>query len=524
MQQNNDVDAKNGLCSLQDKKTIVELINIKKTFGSYVALDEINLFLKKGEIHCFAGENGCGKSTLVKIISGAYTPDSGEIVINGKSYLEVTPSISIDQGIQVIYQDLSLFDHMSVAENIAIGKLRQDKDKVINWHKINEIACEQLDKIGIDLSPNIPLRDISIGNRQAVAICRALAMNAKVLFLDEPTTALTNKEVDRLIKIMSDLKDAGLSLVFISHKLDEVFRISDVVSVFRDGKKIGDFNSSSINPKRLAYYMTGKEINYPKYEKSQKFDDEVIRLENLSKKGMYNNINLSVNKGDIVGFIGLLGSGRTELALSLFGLNKPDSGNIYVQGKKVDISSPEKALHHKIALLPEDRANQGLFLNREIFVNTTAPSIKNFTNTFSVINESKEHLLGKHYIKSLNIKTTDENKLSGQLSGGNQQKVVLSKWLETKPHLFIMDNPTVGIDIGSKAEIYEIAQNLALNGTSILLLSDELDELISNCNKLVIMYQGQIIQILDDEKLKLSNIGSLINNAVATGKRINFKE
>lgn len=514
----------NNLTAMVNKKPIVELINIRKTFGSFVALDEINLFLREGEIHCFAGENGCGKSTLVKIISGAYTPDSGEIVINGKSYKEVTPSLSIDEGIQVIYQDLSLFDHMTVAENIAIGNLRQNNTKFIDWKRIHEIATEQLNKIGVDLNPNTPLRDISIGNKQAVAICRALAMNAKVLFMDEPTTALTNKEVDRLIKIMSDLRDSGLSIVFISHKLDEVFRISDVVSVFRDGKKIGDFPKGDLNPKRLAYYMTGKEVSYPKYVKDLNVNKKAIELKKLTKKGMFKDISLSVNQGDIIGFIGLLGSGRTELALSLFGLNKADSGEVIIDDKKVNITSPDIAMKHGIALLPEDRGTQGLFLNREIYVNVSSTTIDNFCDSLGVVDKNKEQQLGIDYINSLNIKTTSEFKLSGQLSGGNQQKVVLSKWLETNPRLFIMDNPTVGIDIGSKAEIYEIAQDLAKKGTAILLLSDELEELISNCNKIAIMHQGEIIQVLDEKDLEKENIRNLINIAVATGKAIDFKE
>ena len=240
---------------------IVELIDISKRFGNFTALEDINIMFKPGEIHCLAGENGCGKSTLVKIVSGTYKPTRGTIVINGKSYKETTPAISMNEGIQVIYQDLSLFNHMSIAENIVLGKFRQDGDRMLSQKRIFEIAQEQIDKIGVNLDLKDHIIESSIGTRQLVAICRALCMDAKVLFMDEPTTALTNKEVDRLLSIMYDLKQKGLSIVFISHKLDEVFRISDVVTVFRDGKKIGDFPSGDLNQKRLSYYMTGKEVS-----------------------------------------------------------------------------------------------------------------------------------------------------------------------------------------------------------------------------------------------------------------------
>ena len=343
-------------------------------------------------------------------------------------------------------------------------------------------------------------------------------MDAKVLFMDEPTTALTNKEVDRLLSIMYDLKQKGLSIVFISHKLDEVFRISDVVTVFRDGKKIGDFPSGDLNQKRLSYYMTGKEVSYPKYERISTNNKPFVEIKNLSKAGMFKDINLSIREGDIIGMVGLLGSGRTELALSVFGLNKADCGEIVFDNKNVNIKSPSDALEHGIALLPEDRASEGLFLERSISVNVTSAIIKSLCSKLGFFNFAKENNKAVSEIKNLNIRTTSENKLAGQLSGGNQQKVVLAKWLATKPRLFIMDNPTVGIDIGSKAEIYEVTQKLARQNMSILLLSDEIEELIYNCNKVVVMSKGQIVTILNDEDLKRPDIANYINTIVSTGK------
>lgn len=498
---------------------LVEAIDITKSFGDFKALDNINLMFKGGEIHCLAGENGSGKSTLVKIISGLYTPDKGTIVVNGRNYSSITPVESMREGIQVIYQDLSLFEHMNVAENIAIGKLRETHQNLINWPQIYDIAEIQLEKIGVKLDLRQELREASISTKQLVAICRALAMDAKILFMDEPTTALTSREVDRLLEVMSELRKNGLAIIFISHKLDEVFRISDVVTVFRDGRKIGDFPSSDLNQKRLSYYMTGREISYPKYERTSTDADGFIELRNLHKKGMYENINLTLRKGDIVGCIGLLGSGRTELALSLFGLNRPDSGQILIDGKQVCINSPTEALAHGIALLPEDRSTQGLFLERSIAVNTTAAVIKKLCrNVLGFFDFNRERAEAIESIKRLNIKTTSEYKLSGELSGGNQQKVVLSKWLLTKPRLFIMDNPTVGIDIGSKSEIYEIAQELAHQDMAILLLSDELEELTSNCNRIAVFYRGKIIKLLEEQDLKDPNIVAFINAAIATGE------
>lgn len=507
---------------------LVEAIDITKTFGAFKALDNINLMFRGGEIHCLAGENGSGKSTLVKIISGAYTPDKGKLLINGHEYSSITPAQSINEGIQVIYQDLSLFEHMSVAENIAIGRLRQEHASLMDWKRVRAIAEAQLNRIGVSLNLDQELREASISTKQLVAISRALAMDARVLFMDEPTTALTVKEVDRLLEVMAELKKTGLSIIFISHKLDEVFRIADVVTVFRDGRKIGDFPSRDLNQKRLSYYMTGREISYPRYERQSKDNAELIAIRNLTKKGMYEDISLTLRKGDIMGCIGLLGSGRTELALSLFGLNRPDSGAVFIGGKEASLTSPTDSLRQGIALLPEDRATQGLFLERSVAVNATAAILRRLSRPvlglLGAFNFLKEKELARDAIRRLNIKTTSEDKLSGELSGGNQQKVVLSKWLLTRPRLFIMDNPTVGIDIGSKSEIYSLAQELAHEDMSILLLSDEIEELTANCNRIAIFHRGRIIDILNEEDLAAPDISSYITGAVASGKVRNHAE
>ena len=520
--QEQDSKATSAPCrDLKGRPLLVEAIGITKTFGGFTALDDINLMFKGGEIHCLAGENGSGKSTLVKIISGAYTPDKGSIVINGKSYSALNPAQSMAEGIQVIYQDLALFEHMSVAENIALGRLRENDQRLINWKKVDAIAQAQLERIGVQLDLRQELREASISTKQLVAICRALAMDAKVLFMDEPTTALSGREVDRLLEVMADLKKSGLAVIFISHKLDEVFRIANVVTVFRDGRKIGDFPSGDLNARRLSYYMTGKEISYPKYQRVSTKQESFVEIHGLCKKNMYQDINLSVRPGDIMGCIGLLGSGRTELALSLFGLNPPDGGDIIINGHKTSINSPSAAMEAGIALLPEDRSTEGLFLERSVAVNATAAIIDKLCHGwFKCFDFRRERECARQDICDINIKTKKKQKLAGELSGGNQQKVVLAKWLATKPRLFIMDNPTVGIDIGSKAEIYETAQSLARRDMAVLLLSDEVEELTANCNRIAIFARGRIIEILDEKRLADPHIGSYITKVVAAGRRL----
>ena len=319
---------------------ILSASNISKSFIGVRALNNIDITINAGEIHCLAGENGCGKSTLVKCISGVYTPDEGTIQIEGQTCGSMTPIEAMNHGIQVIYQDLSLFQHMTVAENIAISKLKFENTKIINWKTIKAIAKEQLDKIGVTMDLDETVGEISMANKQMVAICRALAQNAKILFMDEPTTALTKTEVSHLMKVMLELKKKGLAIVFISHKLDEVFEVADKITIFRNGNKIGDFNSSDLDEKSLSYYMTGREIEYPRYHRTYKDNTPILSVEHLTRKGQYEDMSLTVRPGDIIGLTGLLGSGRTELAMSLFGLNKTQAGVIKVNGKEVDINSP----------------------------------------------------------------------------------------------------------------------------------------------------------------------------------------
>lgn len=479
---------------------ILSASNISKSFIGVRALNNIDITINAGEIHCLAGENGCGKSTLVKCISGVYTPDEGTIQIEGQTCGSMTPIEAMNHGIQVIYQDLSLFQHMTVAENIAISKLKFENTKIINWKTIKAIAKEQLDKIGVTMDLDETVGEISMANKQMVAICRALAQNAKILFMDEPTTALTKTEVSHLMKVMLELKKKGLAIVFISHKLDEVFEVADKITIFRNGNKIGDFDSSDLDEKSLSYYMTGREIEYPRYHRTYKDNTPILSVEHLTRKGQYEDMSLTVRPGDIIGLTGLLGSGRTELAMSLFGLNKTQAGVIKVNGKEVDINSPMVAKKYGIALLPEDRSREGLFIERKIKENISAPIIDTICKK-GIVNRKKENEIAEKYVEELKVRTPTIETVVGTLSGGNQQKVVISKWIATSPKVFIMDTPTVGIDIGSKAEIYEQIHKFADEGMAIILISDEIQEVMANCNRVLVMAHGKCVVELSEEDL-----------------------
>ncbi len=479
---------------------ILSASNISKSFIGVRALNNIDITINAGEIHCLAGENGCGKSTLVKCISGVYTPDEGTIQIEGQTCGSMTPIEAMNHGIQVIYQDLSLFQHMTVAENIAISKLKFENTKIINWKTIKAIAKEQLDKIGVTMDLDETVGEISMANKQMVAICRALAQNAKILFMDEPTTALTKTEVSHLMKVMLELKNKGLAIVFISHKLDEVFEVADKITIFRNGNKIGDFNSSDLDEKSLSYYMTGREIEYPRYHRTYKDNTPILSVEHLTRKGQYEDMSLTVRAGDIIGLTGLLGSGRTELAMSLFGLNKTQAGVIKINGKEVDINSPMVAKKYGIALLPEDRSREGLFIERKIRENISVPIIDTICKK-GIVNWKKENEIAEKYVEELKVRTPSIETVVGTLSGGNQQKVVISKWIATSPKVFIMDTPTVGIDIGSKAEIYEQIHKFADEGMAIILISDEIQEVMANCNRVLVMAHGKCVVELSEEDL-----------------------
>ncbi|MGO1225280.1 MAG: sugar ABC transporter ATP-binding protein [Brachybacterium sp.] len=477
--------------------------NLSIAFGEVRALDDVTLSINEGEIRCLAGENGSGKSTFVKIVSGVYRASNGSVTVNGHEISEHDPRAAIAAGVQVIYQDLALFDHLSVAENIAINWMLHHGSKFVKSSHMRQIAAEQLARIGVDLPLEDPASSLSVANRQLVAIARALSMDARILFMDEPTTALTSTEVRRLLTIVRELKAEGLAIVFISHKLDEVFEVADSITIFRDGKKVGDFAASELNSASLSFHMTGREVLHTPYHRAATPEDDdespLLELRGLTRQDNYKDIDLHVRPGDILGITGLLGAGRTELALSLFGLNRPDSGEILVRGKKVAIREPWDAIGHGIALVPEDRSVEGLFLAQPTVRNVSSSRLDQLLGKLPFVNVKAERALAQKTVHEMGVNNKNIDSIVGNLSGGNQQKVVIGKWLATNPQVLILDSPTVGIDIGSKSEIYGQIQQLAAQGIGVILISDEPEEIVANCNRVVVMYDGDIIASFDEE-------------------------
>ncbi len=459
-----------------------------------------------------------GKSTFVKIIAGVENCTVGFIQINGQDFVNHTTKEAIDAGIQVIFQDLSLFNEMSVADNIAMNRLVKEGKPLTNKNKIRKIAEEALKLIKVNIPLDIQLKELSIANKQLIAICRALTLEPKLLFMDEPTTALTKNEVDNLLEIILKLKQRNIAIVFISHKLDEIMRIADSITVIRDGCKIGDFSANEIDIKKISFYMTGKEISYRKYIRNCKDHQKILEIKKLCKKDNYNDVSLSIRKGDVLGITGLLGSGRTELALSIFGMNKPDSGEIFIGGEKVDIHSPRDAINLGISLVPEDRTTQGLFLKKSIAENIAVIVLKKFMRFLGNIDMNKSKSLAKEAIGKFKIKVYDENAIVNTLSGGNQQKSLIARWSVCKPEIFILDTPTVGIDIGSKAEIYKYIQQFASNGMGVIIISDEVDEIVSNCNRVMVMFNGNIVKEYSETEMLEQDIKQKINELVESGR------
>lgn len=474
---------------------ILEVKRISKAFGGVQALDGVNITINKGEIHCLAGGNGSGKSTLIKIVSGFYKPDSGVICIGGKEYDKLTPIESIMMGIQVIYQDFSVFPNLSVAENIAINDAVASKRKFQNWNRVKSIARAAMDKLGIDIPLDMNVEELSVADKQLIAISRAIVHDAKLIIMDEPTTALTRKEIEKLFIIIRRLQSQGISILFVSHKLDEVFEIADNFTIFRNGKNVITDSTKNIDNDRFVYYMTGRTLQKEMFvPKEIRKDTPLFEVRNLCLEKGFENINFKVYAGEVLGIVGLLGSGRTELAKSIFGMLPATSGEMFVGGKKVDIKSPQDAISHKIGYVPEDRLTEGLFLTQPIENNMMLANIDDLIKKSGVIDEKRIHADAGRWKKELSIKMLENDAAISTLSGGNQQKVVLAKWLEIAPKVLVLNGPTVGVDIGAKYDLHNYLHRLAATmETAIIVISDDIPELIENCNRILVMKQGRLV-------------------------------
>ncbi len=491
----------------------IKLNNISKSFAGVKALQNINMVINEGETRCLAGENGGGKSTLIKIISGFYTPDEGTIEIGGKTYKSLTPQQAINEGIQIIYQDFSVFPNLTVAENIALPAERLDKKKTVNWKRIKERAQQGLDLIDVKMDLDALVGELSVANKQLVAICRALLQDAKLLIMDEPTTALTKKEVDSLFKVVRDLQEKGISIIFVSHKLEEVFEIAEELTILRNGKLVIEGHMKDFDREKFIYHMTGRRIEDKNFVANPKNDVPVLKTENIGIKDLFKDISFEVYAGEIVGITGLLGSGRSELARALFGLEKLTEGNMYIEGKKVKLNSAKDGIESGIAYVPEDRLTEGLFLPHTITRNTVAAVLDRNLTKLKMVDTKGITKKTDEWIKELKVVTPSGALPVQSLSGGNQQKVVLAKWLSTQPKLLILNGPTVGIDIGAKSDIYAYTQKLASEGMAVIIISDDIPEVLQNCNRVLVMKKGRMVEQLETANITEQAIAAMLSES-----------
>lgn len=477
---------------------VLEVRHIVKTFGGVAALSDVSLELLSGEVLCLAGENGCGKSTLIKIISGAETPDSGEIIVAGTTYSSMDPTTAIKGGIQVIYQDFSLFPNLTVAENIVLTSAVASRRRLHSARRSRPAAQAIVDDLGLNLDLDADVEKLSVADKQLTAICRALVSDARVLIMDEPTTALTHSEVDRLFVIVERLRSKGVALIFVSHKLDEVLKISQRVAILRSGRNVVTSSASTLDPATIALHMTGRELDETRHvSQLDPGSDVVLEIEGLGLRGAYRDVSFSLRRGEILGVTGLLGSGRTEIAESLFGAVPHDSGTVKINGKEVRIRSIQDAIEAGIGYVPEDRLTQGLFMDKSIADNIIAGSPAEHTTRMGTLDLRAVKQTIQRLFDRLRVKAPNVQSPVRTLSGGNAQRVVLAKWLARRPRILMLNGPTVGVDIGSKAEILSILRAEAADGMGIIVISDDAPELVACCHRVLVVRHGRVVEVLE---------------------------
>lgn len=474
--------------------TFIEFRNITKLYPGVCALDAVDFTLQKGEIHCLVGENGSGKSTLIKIIAGVVKPEPGaQMAIDGQELAAVQTRDAIDRGVRVIYQDLALFPNLSVEENVAFGLYGESRGPMVDRRALQRRAREAMDAIGLRLDPTATVATLSIAEQQQVEIARSIVGDLKLLILDEPTASLTRTEVDRLFATIERLRSRDIATLFVSHKLNEVFEIAERVTVLRDGRKIGTYRPDELDQKRLVHLMTGREVVTQAPEPLAPDAPELLRVDRLSKTDNYADVSFTLRRGEILGITGRLGSGRTELALSLFGMNPADSGTVMLEGAPLAIGSNAVATRAGIAYVPENRLTQGLVMQQSILSNITVTVLRQLLGERGLLDTAISEQLASDWVRRLDIKIPNLHAPVQTLSGGNQQKVVLSKWLATQPKILILDEPTVGIDVVAKNSVHQLVKELAQGGMGIVLISDEVHEVLANCHRVLVMDRGRIV-------------------------------
>ena len=474
---------------------IVHLTGIHKSFAGVRALQDVSLTLERDKIHCLVGENGCGKSTLIKIIAGVYQRDTGSVQINGTEYERLHPIDSIREGIQVIYQDFSLFPNLTVAENIALNEQLADGRRIVNWRHVRAVAQEAVNQIEVQLPLDVRVEEMSVANKQLIAIAKAMRQNAQLIIMDEPTSALTEREIRTLFTVIHKLQQRGVAFLFVSHKLNEVLEISESIIVMRNGQVVSTGPAGEYNTTRLVFEMTGQSIAEKFYDYTPDFSQPtLLRVDRLNVAGVLRDVSFEMRAHEIVGVTGLLGSGRTELALALFGMLPITSGQIEIDEKPVKIRSVQDAIAQGIGYVPEDRLTEGLFLEQSIGRNVVVRTIDKLRGALGLTDPRMVTQQVNDWVSSLRIKTADPELPAKTLSGGNQQRVVVAKWLASNPRMMILNGPTMGVDIGSKDELHELIKRLAGEGMGLLVISDDIPELLQICNRILLMRNGTVVQ------------------------------
>ena len=490
-----------------NKEVILEVKGITKLFPGVRALNKVNFNLYESEIRALVGENGAGKTTFVKILSGAYQPDEGEIYLRGKKVVIPDPYQAQQMGISIVYQELNLIPYMSVARNILLGREPRTSFGFVNTSELIKRAKELMEILEIDLDPESFIYELPVAQQQMVAIVRALSVNPDILILDEPTASLSEHEVEHLFKVMMNLKKRGVGIIFISHRLEEVFQVADSVTVLKDGEVVATKSIKEINQDKLIKMMVGREfVNiFPQKTPITTKKEAVFSIRGLTKKGVLKNINIDLFKGEIVTIAGLQGQGQRELVRAIFGILPVDKGEIYLEGKKIKITNPRDAIKAGIGFLSDDRKTEGLILCRSIRENISLPTLKR-RGVWGFVKRKEEKEAVISQVKALDIRTTSIEQEAQFLSGGNQQKVIIAKWLLSNPKVIIFDEPTIGIDVGTKIEIYHRLRKLAQEGTGILIVSSDMIEIIGMSDRVLVMFEGEIVAEIPAEKISEEKI------------------
>lgn len=494
-------------------KNIIEFINISKRFGGVLALDNISFSVKQGEIHGLVGQNGAGKSTLINLCGGVFNKDEGHIIFKGEEIQKVSTYYSEELGISIVYQEFPLCNHLSIAENIFLGPYPEKKFFIMNRRSMYEHAKEILKTIGVYIDPTIPVGRLTINQRQIVEICRVLSHHVDLIIMDEPTSALNKNETETLFRIIRDLKEKGITIIYVSHRLQEVFEICDRITVLRDGKYIGTMDVAEAIMDKVVQMMVGRQLSalYPKKKTESK--DVMLRGEHLTRNGAFEDVSFEVYRGEILGLVGLQDSGNQSLLRSLFGIEELDAGALYLDAQRIYISSPNQAIELGIAYLPADRLYESLALNLSISDNIGLLSLKKISQFGYVMLRKLQDIVDQG-ISLLNIKTPDARQIAQNLSGGNQQKVVLAKWLSICPKVLLLDDPTRGIDVGSKVEIHQLLNDLAREGHAVIFTSSELPELLAMSDRLLVMYRGSVVDELTREEATEEHVMALMAGVV----------